>query len=203
MAKTTKAQERPIVIGTPVEIGAAINALRVDINNSFEWITHPYFIAQRFVTKEKTKVLLLPEVYAPEEIRGTTKKKLNYKQLTPDNDFAGLLFAYIGNGRTLSQDIRENFIQYDVAFIFAVNLELIDKAKLTEGLFTRELMSQVRKRLALTRHNYNFKYDIIQETDDLKTVFREFLIDELEQYNRAPMQCFRFDLKITVQEDCP
>lgn len=202
MAKTTKAQERPIVIGTPVEIGAAINALRVDLNNSFDWITHPYFIAQRFVTKEKTNVFLLPEVYAPEQIRGTTKTKLNYKQLTPDNDFAGLFFAYIGNGRTLSQDIKENFIQYDVALIFTVNLELIDKDKLAQGLFTRELMSGVRKRLAFTRFNYNFNYDIIQETDDLKTVFREFLIDELEQYNRAPMQCFRFDLKITVQEVC-
>ena len=96
MSIVTKAQENPIVIGTPVEIEQAINVLRLDLNDSLDWITHPYFIAQRFVEKNKSKVYLLPETYAPEIIRGTTKTKPNYKQLTPDNDFKGLFYLLRG-----------------------------------------------------------------------------------------------------------
>ena len=50
--------------------------------------------------------------------------------------------------------------------------------------------------------NFDFDYKILSETRDLREVYKEFVLDDIEQYNRAPLQCFRIDLSIRVQEDC-
>lgn len=197
----TRLQEGNITIGNPVGIDAAINKIRLKLAE-LSWITHPYFIAQRFAEVQQDKTtLLLPQVYsrAPNAPVG----KYDYKTLTPDNDFTGMLFAYVPVGRNATQDPIENFIRYNVSFIFCVNLDLIDRAKLQNGLFTRELMRDVRRVLGANKFSWDFGFTIIQESDDLKTVFREFVIDNLAQWNRAPLQCFRFDLDVLIQEDCP
>ena len=196
----TKSQNKPIVIGTPVEIDSAVNEIRLLLSN-LSWISHPYFIAQRFVEDEKGKKYIYPETYC-KDAAADPKRKYPYHRLTPDNDYIGMFFAYIGTGNSKTQDIKENFITYNVAFIFSVNLELIDKERLDLGLFTRSLMQEARVLLSKSRYNFGFKYSLIKETDDLKEVYREFTIDDLERYNRAPLQCFRFDLEITIEEDC-
>ena len=196
----TNLQTKNITIGTPVGIDSAVNQIRLKLND-LSWVTHPYFIAQRFVKKAANKkTYLLPEVYARKAT--DTNAKYDYKTLTPDNDFKGMFFAYLPTGSNQTQNHRSNFISYRVSFIFSVNLESIDKAKLNNGLFTRELMRDVRRVLNANKASFVFGYDILQETDDLKMVFREFVIDDVERYNRAPLQCFRFDLNVTIQEDC-
>ena len=95
-----------------------------------------------------------------------------------------------------------NFLKYKVGIIFSVNLKLIDKTKLEKGLFTQELIRESRRKLTEASILFDFDYKIESETRDLREVYREFQLDDLEQYNRAPLQCFRFDLEITVQEQC-
>ncbi|MGB0896924.1 MAG: hypothetical protein ACPGRW_06350 [Flavobacteriaceae bacterium] len=196
----TRIQEAYITIGTPVEIDAAVNSIREALA-LLPWVSHPYLIAQRFVHKSANgKSYLLPEVYSRRPT--DTTKRYSYKPLTPDNDFTGMFFAYVDDGEAKTNDYGSNYITYKVAFIFMVNLKLIDSVKLNNGLFTRELMSEARKVINKSSLGLGFESKIIRESNDLKKVFREFNLEDAEAYNRAPLQCFRFDLYITIQEDC-
>lgn len=192
----TNLQNKPIVIGSPVEIEFAVNEIRKQLMN-LPWIDRPYFIAQRFTREINGKKFLYPETYAPEK-----PGSINYQRLTPDNDFKGMFFFWVGTSQNDFEANTRNFIKYPVSIIFSVNLELIDKPKLENGLFTQELIRDARRMLTTTMAIHDFQYTIKSETRDLREVYREFVLDDLESYNRAPMQCFRFDLDVNVQEDC-
>ncbi len=196
----TKYQNKHITIGDPVGIDLAVNEIRI-LLSSLTWVSHPYFIAKRFVDDEKGKKYIYPETYC-KDVSTDPKNKYPYHKLTPDNDYTGMFFAFVAVGSQDTQYLNENFLTYNVGFIFSVNLELIDKDKLDNGLFTRSLMAEARRLLNQNIYSYDFKYSVKKETDDLKEVYREFTLNDLERYNRAPLQCFRFDLEITIQEDC-
>ena len=189
-------QNKPIVVGTPVEIEFAIDEIRKTLAN-LPWIDFPYFIAQRFTREIKGKKYIYPETYAPEK-----PGSRNYKRLTPDNDFKGMFFFLVGTSTNDFEANTRNFMKYPVSIIFSVNLELIDKPKLDAGLFTQELIRDARRLLTTTMAIFDFHYTLKSETRDLREVYREFVLEDLEQYNRAPMQCFRFDLDVTIQESC-
>lgn len=195
MSKTIL-QNKPIVVGTPIEIDLAVNEIRLQLSN-LAWLEYPMFIAQRFTREINGKKFLYPETYAPE-----TAGSRSYVRLTPDNDFKAMSFFLVGANRNDYQSNERNFLTYPVSIIFSVNLELIDKPKLDAGLFTQELMRDVRRLLTTTMNMHLFDYVIKIETRDLREVYREFVLDDLESYNRAPMQCFRFDLDVRIQEDC-
>tara|TARA_R110000851_G_scaffold108617_1_gene230033 strand:- start:18571 stop:19218 length:648 start_codon:yes stop_codon:yes gene_type:complete len=191
-------QNKPVIVGFPIEIERAVNQVRIQLAK-LEWIDHPYFIAQRFFRKDPSsgRLFIYPETYAPEKPGGRT-----YKRLTPDNDFKGMFFFMVGDGTTEFNANEYNFITFPVSIIFSVNLQLISEAKLNRGLFTQELIRDARRVLTDQMMNFDFQYDIINETRDIQRCFREFRMDELEQYNRAPMQCFRIDLSFKIREDC-
>jgi hypothetical protein len=189
-------QNKPIIIGTPIEIEKATNQLRLLLAN-LPWITHPYHIAQKFYRKENSKVFYYPETYCP-----TVNDKYGYHRLTADNDYKGMFFFLVGQENNDFNANQENFLDYEVAIIFSVNLKLIDNLKLNQGLFTQELIKDVRKLLTNNIANFDFQYTLNTVTRDLKEVYREFTLDDIEQYNRAPIQCFRFNLTLKIQEEC-
>ena len=189
-------QDKPVIIGTPIEIEMATNEIRL-LLSELPWVSHPYHIAQRFYRKKRQRAFYYPETYA-----GGTGNKFNYHRLTPDNDYSGMFFFYVGKERNDYAPNQTNFLRYDVAIIFSANLKLIDEAKLENGLFTQELIRDVRRLLTTSHPLFDFHYKIKTVTRDLREVYREFVLDSIEQYNRAPMQCFRFDIEITTQEEC-
>jgi hypothetical protein len=192
----SKLQDKPVIVGSPIEIEFAVNEIR-KVLSGLNWLDRPYFIAQRFFRRVGEKSFYYPETYAPE-----SPGLRNYKRLTPDNDFKGMCFFMVGNGINDFESNQQNFLTYRVSIIFSVNLELIDKPKLDQGLFTQELIRDVRRLLTETMANHEFDYKIKTETRDLKDCFREFVLDDIESYNRAPMQCFRIELDVRVQESC-
>lgn len=191
-------QNKPVIVGSPIEIEDAVNQVRLKLAD-LPWVDHPYFIAQRFFRKDATinRLFIYPETYAIEE-----PGRINYKRLTPDNDFKGMFFFMVGDGSNDFEPSQFNFLTFPVSIIFSVNLALINQAKLDQGLFTQELIRDARRVLTNEMISFDFDYNIISETRDLQKCFREFRLDELEQYNRAPMQCFRFDLSVRVREQC-
>lgn len=193
---TVKLQNKPIVIGTPIEIEFAVNEIR-KVLATIPWITHPYFIAQKFATTIDGRRFVYPETYAP-----TKLGSMEYMRLTPDNDFNGMIFFMVGSGTNDFEANQENFITYPVSIIGSANLKNIDAAKLNAGLFTQELIRDVRRLLTTTMINHNFDYSIESETRDLSEVYREFDLGDLEKYNRAPQQCFRIELSVRIMEDC-
>ncbi len=203
---TVNLQDAPITIGNPIEIERACNEIRLDLAAGLPWLSHPYFIAERFARRKGSRLYYFPETYSrtptgdPNE---TPAEKYPYHRLTPDNDFSGMCFFYIRDMRNLFTKYSYNYLQYRVALIFSVNLHLIDQAKLEQGLFTQELIRDARRILTTAMAGKDFQWSITEEIRDLREVFREFTLDDIEAYNRAPLQCFRFNLLITVKEDCP
>lgn len=184
----TNLQNKPIIVGSPIEIEFAVNEIRKEIAN-IPWVSHPYFIAQRFTESKNGKNFIYPETYAPEK-----PGSRNYKRLTPDNDYSGMCFFMVG----ASKPGQEDFLIYPVAVIVSANLQLIDNPKLNNGLFTQELIADVRNKIKSASPGFDFQVKVVAETRDLREVYREFVLGDLEQYNRAPMQCFRIDLEVTV-----
>lgn len=194
----TDLQNKPIIIGTPVGIGKAVNEIREALSN-LPWIDFPFFIAEKFHRTDTStnKTFIYPETYAP-----TKPGRRDYARLTPDNDYLGMFFFLVGDSQNEFEPSQQNFINYPVSIIFSVNLDLIDSSKLNDGLFTDELMRDARRILTDQMINFDFSYSLTSETKDLQKVFQEFRISDLEQYNRAPMQCFRFNLNVQILEDC-
>jgi hypothetical protein len=192
----TNIQDKPIVIGQPVEIEFAVNEIRRQLA-VLPWIDHPYFIAERFFRTKNGKKFVYPETYAPEK-----PGSRGYKRLTPDNDFDGMFFFMVGDGQNEFNANQKNFLTYPVGIIFSVNLERINSVKLDGGLFTGELIQEARRILTDTMMFHEFDYNIINETRDLRRVYQEFVLDDIEQYNRAPQQCFRINLNVRVEEFC-
>lgn len=194
----TKNQNKPIVIGNPVEIEYAVNEIR-KVLATMDWITHPYFIAQRFTRAKGTnqRKFSYPETYAP-----TNSDKTGYHRLTPDNDYKGMFFFMVGTGNVAFEPHGESFLTYPVSIIFSANLQLINESYLNQGLFTQELIRDARRLLTKTLILHDFDYTIKSETREIRDVYREFVLDDLEQYNRAPMQCFRLELDVTIDEEC-
>ena len=188
-------QNKPITVQAPIEIEQATNNIRLMLSE-LDWISHPYHIAQRFYRKKNSRAFYYPETYV-----GKTDKS-GYHRLTPDNDYQGMFFFYIGEEQNDFNANQNNFLKYNVAIIFSANLELLDKERLKDELFTQYLIRDVRRKLTDGMINFEFQYKIKTITRDLKEVYREFVLDDIEQYNRAPMQCFRVDLEVTIQEGC-
>lgn len=192
----TSLQDKPIIVGTPVEIGSAINKIREKLTN-IPWLERAYFVAERFQKAVDGKKYFYPATYAP-----TAPGRRDYASMTPDNDFKGRSFFMVGAGAIEHDDHDENRITYPVGLIVSANLDLIDPVKLDSGLFTNELIRDVRSLLTKTRMSHLFEYKLTGESRDLRDVFREFSMDDIEEYNRAPMQTFRIDLSVTVNQDC-
>jgi hypothetical protein len=191
-----KLQDAPITIGTPIEIEKACDVIRERLA-TLPWVDFPYFIAQRFYRLQGSKQFYYPETYARD--LQTPDGKWGYHRLTPDNDYKGMFFFYLGENGNYNGD---DYITYNVALIFSVNLDLIDEAKLELGLFTQELVRDARALILDSEYYGDFTLSILRESRDLRTVYREFTLDPVEQYNRAPLQCFRFDLTITYLPEC-
>ena len=145
----TKLQDRPVLTNeNPIEVEYACNEIRKQLD-TLSWLSHPYFIAQRFFKKDATtgKQFVYPETYAPKiENTGDFNNK-SYHRLTADNDYSGMCFFMVGKGLNDYNANEFNFLKYKVGIIFSVNLKLIDKTKLEKGLFTQELIRESRRKL--------------------------------------------------------
>lgn len=190
----TELQNKIQFIENPKGVDKACEDLRI-LLSSLSWVSHPYHIAQRFNDKKEGKQLVYPEVY----VKDSDSKILKYHRLTPDNDYTGMFFFFVGDGRNDTED----YTSYDVGIIFSVNMSKIDNEKLiNEHLFTQELIESVKSIIRKNKFSYDFELRLLNETRDLKTVYKEFVLEDLERYNRLPMQCFRLNLTIKISELC-
>lgn len=193
-----KLQDRPIIIPpNAVEIEKAVESIRSMLESNLTWIDKAYFIAQKFHKLEKGRSYYYPETYAPEK-----PKSRNYTRLTPDNDYKGMFFFLVGEGDINFEPNQYNFITYPVSIIFSVNLDLIDEARLNTGIFTQSLISEARRLITDKMIMFDFDYTMESEKRGLEDVYREFSMKDIEKYNRAPQQCFRFDMNVRIQEEC-
>lgn len=178
-----------------IEIDKAIYELQLLLDTNLNWLTHAYGRAYRYVEKTE-KRLYLPEIYT-----GGVQK--DYSIVTPDNDKKGTCFFVVGKEDNYSYHAHQvNNLKYEVGIVFWVNLELINSALLETEIFTQNLIRDVRHVLTQKGGGLSFSYKLEDVEREFKRVYREFNMDESNDYHRSPYDGFRFNLELIVQEDC-
>jgi len=179
----------------PVEIDKAIYELQVVLSLNLNWLTHAYARCYRHIEKTSKK-LYLPEVYIGGE-------KRSYVPVTPDNDKKGLVFFVVGKEKDEDfEQYKSNFIKWETGIIFWANMHLIDPALLDNMNFTQNLIRDAREVLTKKLGGLSFGLRIKNIETEFKEIFREFTLDETNEYLRAPYTGFRVNCEITLQEQC-
>ncbi len=182
-----------------VDSDRIINHIQEKIQTNINWISHAYGKAYQLVSNSEIKSIYVPEVYIGTQAHGEP----SYLNVSTDNDKMGSCFFLLGKEKLPNFSIGvNNWIEQDLSIVFMVNLELIDKALLDTDVFTQYLINDIRTlaRTKLIGGGYRLKLDTIENT--FKDVFREFSLKEVKQYMRAPLDAFRFNFKLSFQEDC-
>lgn len=178
-----------------IEIDLAIYELQILLDTKLDWLTHSYGRAYRFVEKTE-KRLYLPQIYKGGGDYG-------YTLVSPDNDKKGTCFFVVGKEENLDYYPNQyNNLRYNVGIVFWVNMDLIDATLLQNEKFTQNLIRDVRDVLTRAGGGLSFSYKIKDVEREFRRVWREFSMDEANDYNRSPYDTFRFNLELIVREDC-
>lgn len=182
----------------PVEIDAAI----IDIKTELEvlpWLTNGYGRAFKNLDITNGERVYFPEVYL-----GKQSGSYRYANISPDNDKQGQCFFYVRR-ETISeyQTGMYSFLNYDVALIFSVNMELISETLTETDVFQQLLVAQVRD--VLTRQILGKSYVLTVNSVEFlfEDVFREFNLSEQSTMEKSPLSHFRFNLSVKMPETCP
>lgn len=179
----------------PIEIDKAVYNLQLKLDTKLNWLSNSYGRAYRHVEKNQLK-LYFPEVYI-----GGSKRE--YFRVTPDNDKSGMCFFVVGKEEDYDFEVNhKNYLKWNVGIVFNVNLDLINKPLLDNEIFTQQLIRDVRDVLTMHIGGIGFGLKIKEVVTELREIYKEFNLKEEEEYLRAPMQGFRFNCEITLQEDC-
>ena len=183
----------------PVEIDRAIIDINTELSNRLSWITHAYGRAYKNLDITNGNRVYFPEVYL-----GDQNKSFRYTNISPDNDKTGQCF-FLVRRETISeyQQGMYNFLNYDVAIIFSVNMQLIHLRRTQTEIFQQNLIAQVRD--VLTRQLLGKRYNIIINNIEylFEDVFREFEMTEQATMEKSPLSHFRFNVSLSLLEECP
>lgn len=178
-----------------IEIDKAIYLLQMLLDTNLSWLTNSYGRSYRHIDKSSNR-LYFPEIY----IGGDEN---SYYRVTPDNDKKGTCFFVVSKEDNYDFEINQsNYLRWDVGIIFWVNLKLINKQLLKTEIFTQNLIRDVR--YVLTRKSGGFPFSLKIKTveREFREIYKEFTLNENEDYLRSPFSGFRFNLEIVMRENC-
>lgn len=182
----------------PVEIDAVIQDIQTKLDTNLDWLTHDYARAYRHIERKDGKYLYFPEVYI-----GKKGNKYNYHRVTPDNDKKGMAFFVVGREEVDFYQNEHNYLSYDLGIVFWVNLKKINDPLLTTEIFTQHLIRDVREVITRRMTGAWYRLEIENVVQEFQEIYREFSLEETENYLMAPFGGFRFNCKLMLQEDCP
>ena len=182
-----------------VEIDKAIVDINAELNTRLSWITHAYGRAYKNLDITNGSRVYFPEVYL-----GKQNGSYRYVNISPDNDKTGQCFFLVRRETiTQYQQGMYNFLNYDVAIIFSVNMELINASLTETDIYQQVLVSQVRD--VLTRQILGKNYNIVLNNIEylFEDVFRDFELTEQSTMEKSPLSHFRVNMSLSIPEECP
>ena len=182
-----------------VEIDKAIVDINAELNTRLSWITHAYGRAYKNLDITNGSRVYFPEVYL-----GKQNGSYRYANISPDNDKTGQCFFVVRRETiTQYQQGMYNFLNYDVAIIFSVNMELINASLTETDIYQQVLVSQVRD--VLTRQILGKNYNIVLNNIEylFEDVFRDFELTEQSTMEKSPLSHFRVNMSLSIPEECP
>ena len=178
-----------------IEIDKAIYLLQMLLDTNLIWLTNSYGRSYRHIDKSGNR-LYFPEVY----IGGDAN---DYYRVTPDNDKKGTCFFVVDKEENYDFEINQsNYLRWNVGIIFWVNLKLINKQLLKNEIFTQNLIRDVRYVLTRKSGGLPFGLKIKTVEREFRDIYKEFTLNENEDYLRSPFSGFRFNLEIVMRENC-
>jgi hypothetical protein len=186
----------------PTGIDATIYSINEQLVDKVAWLEYGYGKAYQKLDNTLDKY----SGYFPLIYRGKIKNDWRYFNAIPDNDKIGQVFFLVKSRKypTLGNNWGRVLIEYKIAMIFSVNLNIIDSALLETEIFTENLIRDIRE--CLINGNIrcsNFRIQLDSVTDLFKEVFAEFpLPRKQEKVEKAPKAHFRFNLTIEQWEEC-
>lgn len=178
-----------------IEIDKAIYNIMTVLNLNLSWLTHGYARAYRFIEKGEGR-LYFPEVYVGGD-------KNPYHRVTPDNDKKGMCFFVVGKEQQRDfVQFSSNWLKWEVGIVFWVNLKLIDPNLLQTEEFTQNLIRDARRVLTERLGGLGFRIQLKNAEREFKEIYKEFTLDESNDYLRAPYSGFRVNCEIEIQEGC-
>ena len=182
-----------------VEIDKAIIDINSELSTRLSWITHAYGRAYKNLDITNGERLYFPEVYL-----GKQNGSFRYTNISPDNDKTGQCF-FLVRRETISQYQQGmyNFLNYDVAIIFSVNMKLINETLTETDIYQQLLVAQVRD--VLTRKILGKNYNIVLNNIEylFEDVYREFNLSEQSTMEKSPLSHFRINMSLSIPEACP
>lgn len=189
------------LINTPlflVEVDKYVFDIQTKLEINLSWLTHAYARAYRHIKIKDGKKIYFPEVYT-----GIKKGNPTYYRPTPDNDKKAMMFFVVGKEEVIDfQKNQKNFLKHDLSLVFWCNLALINNAILETEIFTQNLIQEVRNVLTNKFNGVEYRFDVLEVVREFQEVYKEFSLDESENYMLAPYQAFRINGTLTYQEDC-
>lgn len=182
---------------TSIEIDAVVLDIQAKLDTNLLWLTNSYGRAYRHIKRKDGGLMYVPEVYV-----GIKKGVPTYTPMTPDNDKKGMCFFSVGKEEIDFSENEYNFISHSVGIVFWVNLKSINNNLLSTELFTQNLISEVRSILTRKLVGANYKLEIENVVREFGEVYREYSIQEEENYLVAPFQAFRFNCNVKFRENC-
>jgi hypothetical protein len=182
----------------PVEIDSAIIDIKTELESGLTWLTNGYGRAFKNLDITNGERVYFPEVYL-----GKQNGSYRYTNISPYNDKQGQCFFYVRR-ETISeyQTGMYSFLNYDVALIFSVNMELINATLTETDVFQQVLVAQVRD--VLTRQILGKSYVLKVNTVEFlfEDVFREFNLSEQSTMEKSPLSHFRFNISVKMPSCC-
>ncbi|MDB4278968.1 LamG domain-containing protein, partial [Deltaproteobacteria bacterium] len=182
-----------------VEIDKAILDINSELSTRLSWITHAYGRAYKNLDITNGERLYFPEVYL-----GKQNGSFRYTNISPDNDKTGQCFFLVRRETiTQYQQGMYNFLNYDVAIIFSVNMKLINETLTETDIYQQLLIAQVRD--VLTRKILGKNYNIVLNNIEylFEDVYREFNLSEQSTMEKSPLSHFRINMSLSIPEACP
>ena len=182
-----------------VEIDKAIIDINSELSTRLSWITHAYGRAYKNLDITNGERVYFPEVYL-----GKQNGSFRYTNISPDNDKTGQCF-FLVRRETVSeyQQGMYNFLNYEVAIIFSVNMKLINETLTETDIFQQVLVAQARD--VLTRKILGKNYNIVLNNIEylFEDVYREFNLSEQSTIEKSPLSHFRVNMSLSIPEACP
>lgn len=178
-----------------IEIDRIVYDMQLSFETNLNWISHGYARAYRNMDKGEKK-LYFPEVY----VGGETN---DYVRVTPDNDKKGTFFFVVGKEESVEYEQGgQNYLTWTIGIIFWVNLDQINKSLSQNEIFTQHMKRDARQ--VLTNYMYGKPYtvEVINIVDEFTEVYKEFKLDEGQNYQKSPYDGFRINVVVTELESC-
>lgn len=180
-----------------IEIDYAILDLQTKLRTELNWLSHAYGRAYRIDKQGEEKRLVLPEVYI-----GNTDGKYTLLPTTPDNDKKAVSYFVVEKEKQVKYEPNgSNYLSWNVGAIFWANLEEINLDLAKNEDFTQVLIKEVRNVITNKLLGVGYRCEIVEVQREVNEIFKEFTLQD-RRYVVMPFTAFRFNLVITLREEC-